>query len=172
MTPNESKPLSETELTQQARLHTMFRRRRRFWRRAITFTVVTVVIVLVVLTNRDTQRIRGERDNALMVASVLQASYDARGRKELPLSLDFKPEDAALGRRYAFNILYVIDKKSRENVGVCWLKDPVRFFVRSEGRWVVVFDKTSDRFDAVWVKEDRFREEAARLGFAHLLGNR
>jgi hypothetical protein len=70
--------------------------------------------------------------------------------------------------RHDFNLFYVDRQKSRPegDVGVCWLKNPVRFFVRTEGRIVILFD--GKNFKSRWMPESEFRAAAGQLGFGDL----
>jgi len=153
-------------VTQRARVRTMLGRRRRFWRRVAVFAAVTVVMVLVTLVTRDRQHRREMKEQATMIAAGLQERYELRGH--LPLRLpDLPPQDANLHERYYFNTRYADQGKWRRRVGVCSLRQPLRFYVWPAGRTVVLFD--GERFSAHWMSEPQFRAEAETLGFESLL---
>ena len=166
MTPAESVPVTEKQLTDRARVRTLQRRRRRLLRRIAVFLAALAAMVVVVVLNRDTQQLRAMREEGEMVADALQEAY-AR-RRELPLSFPhLDPPYQRLYESYEFNIFYAGQDAGTASAGVCCLKEPVRFFVLGEGRVVVVFD--GDAFQSQWMAEREFRAQAGTLGFGALL---
>lgn len=146
----------------------MLERRKRFWRRIVIFVVVMAAMVLAVLASRDTQHLRAVQKEGAMLADALQENY-AR-QQELPLLFPiFKEPYEELHRRYFFNMFYAYQQEWRKQVGVCCLKDPVRFFVLTEGRLFVLFD--GKHFSSQWMNEADFQAAAESLGFdSSLLG--
>lgn len=73
-------------------------------------------------------------------------------------------------QRHYFNFFYVNQQRLSPETpaGVCCPKKPVRFFLQSEGRMVILFD--GENFTAQWMPEHEFRAEAEQLGFEDLLG--
>lgn len=158
--------LDDRALTQRARVRTMLQRRRRLWRRVTVSLVVAVAMVLAILLNRDTQHLRIRMRQGEKVAAALQRAYDRT--RDPPLS--FPTLDGAgrgLYDLYYFNIFYASRQESDQQVGVCCLREPVRFFLRTEGRVVVTFD--GSRFSSQWMPESDFQNRAKALGFASLL---
>ena len=155
-------PPTEAVVTQRARLRTLSQRRKRLWRRIAILVIVTIVMVLVALLNRDTQHLREQRKLGQKIADALQEDYASRGNWA-PLGFPLDEGLKGQGQRYYFNIFY----DGREKVGVCCLKKPVRFFVRTEGRIVILFD--GEHFSSRWMPESEFRAKAGQLGFGDLL---
>ncbi len=164
MTSAKSASLLDGVATQRARRRTLLERRKRFWRRIALFLVVTVVMVLVALANRDMLHRRDILEKAAIVASALQQAYDSH-QQDPPLRIpdDLLARYETLRRDYYFNVLYVEQQRSRPQVGVCCLKKPVRFFLRSDGRMVILFEEK--KFTAKWMTEGQFRDRASALGF-------
>lgn len=166
MAPTGQASTADQLVTQRARLRTMLGRRRRFWRRAAVFAAVTIVMVLVTLVTRDRQHRREMEKQATTIAAGLQERYELRGH--LPLRFpDLASQDTNLHERYYFNTRYADQRKWRRRVGVCCLRQPLRFYVTRAGRAVVLLD--GERFSAHWMGEPQFRAEAAALGFESLL---
>jgi len=149
--------------SQRARWRTLLERRRRFWRRTVLFVLVTVVMVLAALANRDMVHRRDIQGKATIVANALQQAY-ARRQHDPPLRFPELPEPyQELHKHYHFNIFYANQQKSRRRVGVCCLQDPVRFLLRADGRMVILFD--GKQFTPQWMTEREFRAAAPALGF-------
>ena len=72
-------------------------------------------------------------------------------------------------QRHYFNMFYVSQRKLHPEgeVGVCCFEKPVRFYVRTEGRIVILFD--GEHFNSYWMPESEFRTKAEQLGFGNLL---
>ncbi len=72
-------------------------------------------------------------------------------------------------QRHYFNMFYVSQRAVHPDgeVGVCCLEKPVRFFIRTEGRIVILFD--GKHYSSRWMPESEFRAKAKQLGFADLL---
>jgi hypothetical protein len=72
-------------------------------------------------------------------------------------------------KRHYFNMFYVSqwEPRSEREVGVCCLEKPVRFFLRTEGRIVILFD--GKNYSSHWMPESEFRAKAQQLGFGNLL---
>ena len=72
-------------------------------------------------------------------------------------------------RRHYFNMFYVSQRAVHPDgeVGVCCLEKPVRFFIRTEGRIVILFD--GKHYSSRWMPESEFRAKAKQLGFGDLL---
>jgi hypothetical protein len=163
MTSAKSASLIDGLATLRARQRTLFERRKRFWRRIALFLLVTIVIVLVALANRDLLQWRDIQKKAALVANALQQTYTDR-KQDPPLRFPDLPEPyQELHKRYHFNIFYADQQKSRRRVGVCCLQDPARFFLRADGRTVILFD--GKQFTARWMTESEFRAAALGLGF-------
>ena len=103
---------------------------------------------------------------AAMVAEALQDTYEERRNPPLIFPTLEQPYEQ-LHRQYYFNIYYANQQEWMRRVGVCCLRKPVQFFVRTEGRAVILFD--GDRFSAQWMTESEFRAAADSLGFGSLL---
>jgi hypothetical protein len=171
-TPEPAQP-TDALVTQRARLHTLRQRRRRLWQRIATLTFVTIAMVLVVLLNRDTQHLREFRRRGQLVAAALQQEFENRGAPPLMVpSGRGRVEEEVLEqerKRHYFNMLYVRQREQHpeRKVGACCLEQPVRFFLRTEGRIMILFD--GERFESTWMPEDEFRAQAEQLGFGDLL---
>jgi hypothetical protein len=210
----ESAQLTDAVVTQRARLRTLKQRRRRLWRRIATLAIVSVVMILVVMLNRDTQHLHKLNERGQMVAAALQHEFESRGvlplmfpsgrnsqerdlqrqlealnrengaatqdadtlrrkRQEVERALDQCRQARHLLERerpnHYFNMLYVRqqDLHPGQGAGVCCFEKPVRFFMRTAGRIVILFD--GQEFHSRWMPEDEFRAKADQLGFGDLL---
>ncbi|MFQ5805815.1 MAG: hypothetical protein ACE5I3_05125, partial [Phycisphaerae bacterium] len=162
MTSAHSAPLSDRVVTQRARRRTLLERRRRFWRGIVLFVFVTIAMVLAGLANRDLLYWRDIQAKTAMVAAALQETYERE--KDPPLLFpNFRAPHEELHERYYFNMFYANQKKWRPQVGVCCLKKASRFFLRADGRAVVLFD--GKQFTPHWMTEGEFRAAAVALGF-------
>ena len=127
--------------------------------------LILAAMVVVSLINRDTQQIREEREKGELIAAALQEDFESRHRPPLRF-----PDAAALSRdrgRYYFNLFYTDRKKWHSEVGVCCLKTPVRLFVRTEGRIVILYD--GKQYRSQWVPEIEFCARAAELGLTDVM---
>lgn len=101
-----------------------------------------------------------------MVAAVLRETY--LRRQDPPLRFPrLDPPDERLHEDYEYNMFYANQAKRSPRVGVCCSKEPVKFFVLTEGRVVILFD--GEEYSSQWMPEREFRDQADRLGFGSLL---
>lgn len=132
------------------------------------FVFAVTVMVLLTLANRDSQRMRSVREQSELVVEALQETAAERG--ELPLRLpEIAGANADLHQNYYFNIYYVGQAKWMNPVGVCCQDKVVRFYVRGDGRPVVLYD--GEKYYAEWMTETQFRAKAESLGLGALLTN-
>jgi hypothetical protein len=165
MTSTQSTSLVDGVATQRARWRTLLERRKRFWRRILLLVLVTVIMVLVALANRDMLLRREVQKRAALVARALQHAYTNRPQ-DPPLRIpDLPAPYEKLHQDFYFNIFYVDQQATRPRVGVCCRKDPVPFLLRADGRVVILFDGKQKQFTAQWMTERKFRDEAPALGF-------
>lgn len=156
---------TDRTITQRARASTLSRRRRRLAWRILLLSLVTSVMTSVVILNRDTAQLREERKIGQRIASALEAESLERGGP--PLMFPNDPSLVSQREQYYFNIFYTSQFAGFGRSGVCCLKEPVHFYLRSDGRIVVLFDGA--HFDSVWMPENEFRKQAANLGFKYLM---
>ena len=147
-------------------MRTVLNRRRRFWRSLLIALLAVVVMTLVALANRDAQALRAARKAGDAIVKGLQQHVEKRHNP--PLTMPLLPEPYQnLDRRYYFNIFYVGTARDLGEAGVCCMREPLQFFVFSDGRIVVTYD--GNEFTPLWMEEAEFRANAERLGFGSLL---
>ncbi len=158
---------TQNDLNRRARLRVMLLRRRRFWRSVLYFSIGTTVMVLLVLANRDAQQYREITREGHALAEALQR--EARARASLPLLLpNLPPPHENVHERYYFNLYYATQLRWTQPVGVCCSRKAWHFFLRSDGRSVILYD--GERFFPRWMNEREFRLAAERLGFSPIPG--
>jgi hypothetical protein len=140
----------------------MLKRRKQFWQRIVIFAIVVAAMVLAVLASRDTQHLRAVQQEGATLAGALQEAYVDQQEPPLLFPTVQEPHEG-LHRRYFFNMFYAGQREGRQQVGVCCLKEPVRFFVLTEGRVVILFD--GKHFSSRWLSEADFQAAAGPLGF-------
>ena len=144
-------------------------RRRRVLRSSLFFSIITIVMIVVAMAQRDRQAERGGLDAAKTAAAVLHDAYVRE--RFLPLQM---PADAARrgvnAQSWSFNITYPERARNSGRVGVCCLNPPVDLFLQEDVRFVVVFD--GGDFDVLRLDESAFRQQAQALGFSTVLKNR
>ena len=115
---------------------------------------------------KDRSEIVSKTERLELIKEKLQEAY---AREDyLPLRFPDLPEPyTQLGQRYYFNIFYANQMESSRRVGVCCLEKPLKFFLRTDGRVVILFD--GEQFSAQWMTEREFRAQAKALGFDSLL---
>lgn len=158
---------SERMIAQRARAYTLSRRRRRLVWRIALFLAVTTAMTAVAVLNRDTTQLREERKIGQRIVDLLEAETAQRGSP--PLMFPSDPSLRLQRDRYYFNIFYAGQSAGKAQTGVCCLKEPVRFFLRPDGRMVILYDGA--RFSSEWMSEREFVSRARDLGFRYLLGN-
>jgi hypothetical protein len=153
------RPTDEAILSERVRQRTMAARRRRFVRSALLFLGLAAAMVVVSLLHRDAQAVRHCRDR--LEYAVRQFSADYKGRT-LPLLLPHRPEEGKWVRNH-YDYRWKNDQHfgPDRRVGVCCCKRAHRFFMRADGRHVLLFD--GQDFQIVWMTEDEFRWRAEDL---------
>jgi hypothetical protein len=157
-----SRLADQAAVAERVRRRTTAARRRRFVRSAVLFLFLTAAMVLVSLAHRDSQAAKAAeqcRAWAEYAARELTAKYKGR---MLPLLLPHREKDRERVRTH-YHYEWSNDRHvaANERVGVCCCKQPHRFFLRPDGRHVILFD--GEDFRVVWMTEDAFRERAAEL---------
>ncbi len=151
------------DLNRRARLRVMLLRRRRFWRSVLYFSIGTALMVVLVLANRDAQQFRELTREGQVVAEALQREADTRGT--LPLLLPtLPPPHDNIHERYVFNLYYATQIHWTQPVGVCCSRYPWHFFLRSDGRSVILYD--GKHFSSKLMNEREFQQTAEKLGFS------
>ena len=143
----------------------MQQRRRRLRRRIAIAVLATTVTAVGILLNRDAQSFRAARKQGETIAAALQETYGRR--RDPPLSFPIlHGTNAGLHSRYYFNMFYASQQESNRLAGVCCMRQPEHFFVRSAGRIVILFD--GSKFSSQWMPEEEFQADADALGFGSL----
>jgi hypothetical protein len=156
----------ETDLrptaSQRATVRVMAERRWRLWRRLAVIVVVSAVIVLLALLQRDTQSRRGFERDAERLAAEFEGELARRGVPP-DIFLFAQRDDPAIAEFY-FNTSYSLRFGDGEAVGVCCMRAPLGLFLQEDGRYVILFDGKS--FAVRWMTESEFRSRAPELGLA------
>lgn len=154
-------------LSQQIQLRLRRERNRRLLRGVLVLVVVTGLLIVLAITNRDRQAIRHSHRVGIRLTRAFQAEFDRTGiapRRLPPVNLRARHiRDAVI-----FNVYYPDQIRTARVVGVCCNRSPVSMYLDPPGRHVVLFD--GREFQLEWMLETEFRERAYALGFASLPG--
>jgi hypothetical protein len=118
--------------------------------------------------NREIKNSGQEGEGPAQAIAKLKRKRDEVSRELEPL-VDRREEFERQRKRHYFNMFYVSQWRLRpeDEVGVCCLEKPVRFFLRTEGRIAIWFD--GKHYSSHWMPESEFRAKAKQLGFGDLL---
>ncbi|MBW7907148.1 MAG: hypothetical protein LC135_10300 [Phycisphaerae bacterium] len=141
-------------------LRTYRQRSRRIWRQLVLVAVVTVVIVILSLAQRDLQAQRWERRELDRLAESLQSRLATEGGAVDLVAL--MRLDDPLWNRYQFNDGYARQGWRGSEIGVGCSRSVVALFLKEDGRFVLLFDGAAYRVE--WLTEREFRRRAASLG--------
>lgn len=158
--------LAHPDISARVLERTLRERRRRLARNIAIYGIISLAMILLAMAQRDAQTVQSAKKYAALLAESLQAEFDAEGIHPLAFP-ELDPGLKFLGDRYYFNGLYVKDLSASSRVGVCSQRQPVSVFLRSAGRYVVLFD--GQRFQNSWLSEADFHRQARELGFDSLL---
>lgn len=158
--------------TMDVQLRTLRERRRRVWRSVLTFVVVTTVLVLLSIANRDESAIRSCHGRMMAARDALQQVYD-RGRPvppQLPLLADVDPKDehqqqiVHLRSHAYYNVLHDCRLNAAREVGVCACRGNHTRLIGDAGRWVIVFNSARRQYEVRWMDREEFERQADELG--------
>lgn len=155
--PQPTAPPPQT-VNERVRTQLRARRRRQLLRHVLATAVAIAIICTLILLNRDSQTVRGYRDEAKRVAAAFQSAFDLSGIP--PQRFPETHGDRSLPiNAYQFNVLYTEQLRVHRPVYVCRLREPVRLLLRGDGYFVIFFDGRS--FEPQWVPK---KDLAARTG--------
>lgn len=154
------------------------RRRLRVWANVAGFLVVTAIMVVLSMAQRDTQSMQRCERNLEFASGRLQAML-AEGRYaplNLPLpgmeeettnprvrALEENAGVVQVREHYFYNSRYRPPRDEETWVGVCCCRASHRLYLFPEGRHVLVFNGSG--YEIRWLLEADFRAQAAELGF-------
>ena len=162
---------AKTTLSERAEQRTVGERRRRVWRNLLLFVVVTLAIVVLSLLNRDEQAIRSCRDRMEYAVRVFQERED-KGEAPLPLlplpEKETRADDAeqrlmAWRDHTQYNVLYSERVSRARQVGVCCCLHAHTRLFWPIGRYVIIFDVPSRKYELRWMDERAFADQADDL---------
>ncbi len=149
----------------------MAQRRRRVWLNIGGFVLVTGLMVVLSMLQRDQQSIVSCRERLVFATRELQKRL-GRGQTELvdlPLpdskgdSAQPQSEEAFENRaHYFYNSDWWREQPKRKVVGVCCCAAVHDLFLRPDGRHVIVFDGT--KYELRWMTEAEFARQGPELG--------
>ncbi|HMQ16676.1 MAG TPA: hypothetical protein PKC49_11950 [Phycisphaerae bacterium] len=161
MTTPRTRPSPEhTPEAERVWLRTYRQRSRRIWRQLVLVAVVTVVIVVLSLAQRDLQAQRWERRDLDRLAASLRGRLETEGGPADLLAL--MRLDDPLWNRYQLNDGYARQGWRGSEIGVGCSRSVVALFLQEDGRFVLLFDGAAYRVE--WLTERDFRGRAAALG--------
>jgi hypothetical protein len=162
---NEPHAAAPAEIVERVRERTRHERQRRVWRALLLGVLVTALMVLLAVLNRDTQQLRLTRRVAVDIVSKLQAQFEHEGQP--PLQLPDLPQHGRYAEGWFMNLLYAEMARASRPVGVACLRRPAPMFLQATGRYVILFDR--ERYYSEWWTQPEFEARAAGLGFGPLL---
>jgi hypothetical protein len=150
-------------LSQQVFRRLRRERNRRFLRGVVVVILVTLGMVALAISNRDTQALKNSARVAQALADEFQSAFDREGGapRQLPA--------IQLSNRYirdviTFNVQYPDQIRTSRRVGVCCSKRSIDMYLHAPGRHLVLFD--GERYFVQWVTENEFQQRAFSLGLA------
>ena len=163
--PTDTATLSRSQqiLSQQVFRRLRRERNRRFLRGIVVVILVTLAMVALAISNRDTQALKSSARVAQGLAKEFQKAFDHDGRapRHLPA--------IQLNNRYIrdvikFNVNYSDQIRTSRRVGVFCSKHSIDMYLRFPGRHLVLFD--GEKYFVEWQTESEFQQRAFSLGLA------
>jgi hypothetical protein len=172
-------PPAVTSVVDRAAIRTMSQRRRRVWINVAVFVLVTTVMVLLSMAQRDYQSVRDcwkrmngtgqELQKLLSRGEAAPLLLPLPQPRELPANAsqaerDRRDDEFLLMRQhYFYNAHYGRPQAQQRQrpVGVCCCAALHHLYLRTNGRHVIVFD--GQRYELRWLTESEFRRQAAVL---------
>ncbi len=155
---------SATPASDEAALRTLGQRRRRVWRSVLLVVLLTLVMVMLSVMNRDQQAIDSCRERMEYAVREFQRQFDEHGISPTALPLPQDTPDAAARMREHVLYNYLYTESALTEVGVCCCRYPHSRLFQPAGRHVITFNVRDGRYLLRWVKEEEFRQKADDLG--------
>lgn len=148
----------------RAAQQTRRRRRRRVWLSIACYGLATAVMVFASLAHRDYRAVRSNERLMGELQALFQADYlDRPLPQKLPLD---DPEGPRVDVNWRKRLCYVPQNQWRldelERVAVCYNDVPLTFYVRPDGRHLILFD--GREYTLEWLSEAEFRQQHDRYG--------
>jgi hypothetical protein len=159
--PSQPEIENRVELSDRVSLRVMRARKWRIWRNLLLMTVVTAVIIVLAMLQRDSQSMRRAARETQHIVSAFHRTQEATGTlpERLP-PLENRPAD--VWNAYYFNPAYTRQAQRGELTGVVCPRDDLRMYLGESGRYIVVY--RAGQFESRWMKADEFKQAATRLG--------
>ena len=146
---------------------TLAQRRRRVLASALTVILITLVMLLLTILNRDEQAVRACRERMEQALVTFQQHHEEWLRD--PLKFPLPSVEAQLGDVWREHVLdnwrYTEQAAAADDVGVCCCERPHSRLFRPSGRHVIVFNVPGQKYGLRWMDEDDFVRRADELGF-------
>ena len=113
-------------------------------------------MVVLSMAHRDSQYVRTCQANIQSAVETLEAE---RGQRGLPLILPLPEAGRSLRNHYRYAPRNANRLGTVRPVVVCYCRRPHRFFLRTSGRHVVLYD--GDALTLRWMSESEFEERLA-----------
>jgi uncharacterized Zn finger protein (UPF0148 family) len=154
-------PQTQADVARRVRERTLVERKRRIWRNAMFFVIVTIAMLYVALAERDRQAVRNATDIGRRLATALQQDFDQQGR--LPNRVPDLGQQYRLAlTQFMTNPIYTSQYPTLDPVAVMFTKQPVSLYFRPPGRVVVLLERKT--FRSEWLDEAAFHERRSALG--------
>jgi len=159
-------------LSRRVALETLRQRRRQVRRSVLVILAISLLMVLVVLWNRDEAVVRSCAARMAALRDEFQSRHDQGQLPPPVLPLPAEGADVATHRRLVvelqnhvyYDALFSRSGSARREVGVCCCRAPHDRLIGPTGRHVLVFDTQTGRYAVQWVRESDFARRAAELG--------
>jgi len=159
-------------LSRRVALETLRQRRRQVLRSVLMIVAISVLMVLVVLWNRDEAVVRSCAARMAALRDEFQRRHDQGLLPPPVLPVPSEGADVAAHRRLVLELqhhvyyeaLFSRSGSARREVGVCCCHVPHDRLIGPTGRHVLVFDTQTGRYTVEWVRESDFPRRAAELG--------
>lgn len=162
----------ESPTAGQVALRTLRERRRRVLRSVLIIAGVSLVMVAVVVMNRDEASIRSCAERMEAARQVFQTLQDQGLPPPPTLPLPTEGVDADERRRLVqelqshvyYDALFNHRRGTSHEIGVCCCREPHARLIGPDGRHVLVFDTETGKYAVLWLRETEFARRAGELG--------
>lgn len=150
-------------------MRTLRERRRRVWYRLGAFLLVSFLLVMLIVVNRDQAEVRTCRRRMLQAAEALREMHDDIERERLTILFAERGQvddwRGPLRGHVQLNVLYDYHRgEGRREIGVMCCAGPHRRLFGAVGRHVIVYNSATQDYEVRWYTEPEFDRVAPLLG--------
>jgi hypothetical protein len=160
-------PLSNPSVTSdRVALRTLGERRRRVLRNVLFVVVVSLVMLVLTVANRDQQAIDGCKERMEYAVKTLREHHREWLRDPQKFALPLI--EAHLGDTWRYHVLdnwrFTEQAAFAREVGVCCCERPHSPLFLAAGRHVIIYHVAEQEYELKWMTEREFARRAEELG--------